>query len=96
MPLWGLEQLTPGPLSHERGGGRGIIQCIFHTDECIYGGNADLGNVIHEMDRGAALVGSLRMTSLITRVRKPHVIQEMDRGAVPVGSVSVTTSQASL
>ena len=65
MPLWGLEQLTPGPLSHERGGGRGIIQCIFHTDECIYGGIADLGNVIHEMDRCAALVGSLRMTNLV-------------------------------
>ena len=57
--------MPPGPLSHERGGGRGIIQCIFHTDECIYGGNADLGNVTHEMDRCAALVGTLSMTSFV-------------------------------
>ncbi len=42
------------------------------------------------MDWYAALVGTLRMTSLITRVRKPDVIHDINRCAALVGALRIT------
>jgi hypothetical protein len=47
-------------------------------------------DVIHEMGRGEALVGTLRVTSFAGATRYPDITHEMDRRTALVGTLSMT------
>ena len=61
-PLWISNNSPPGPLSHERGGGRCRIQCIFHTYGCMHAGYME-PTLCHPRNGPVrALVGTLSLT----------------------------------
>ncbi len=73
-PLWVSNNSPPGPLSHERGGGKGTIQCIFHTCGGIHGGYTERISC-HPRNapvRGAG--GLLLMTSYKLGLNRPEFI----------------------